>query len=122
MPFEVGYVSQDLFFPMRVKQLVAAKNGSFRLGADVTTLIARVEQPSDLPLVLLDLTLPQLDVVAAARELRNAFPNAKIIGYGPHVDTQLLAAAADAIDEVMPRSKYDHVVGELIEHAANQST
>jgi hypothetical protein len=44
---------------------------------------------------------------AAVAEVRAAVPAARIVAFGPHVDTELLdRAAADGADAVLPRSRF----------------
>jgi DNA-binding NarL/FixJ family response regulator len=58
-------------------------------------------------LVLLDLTARGLEIETAVAEVKRILPSAHTIGYGPHVDEQLLQAAVDAgCSQVLVRGQF----------------
>jgi DNA-binding NarL/FixJ family response regulator len=58
---------------------------------------------ADADVVIIDLARD----AAAVAQVRAAVPGARIVAFGPHVDTELLdRAAADGADVVLPRSRF----------------
>lgn len=84
------------------------------VAATTTDLMDRSRITSAIPEVRFSLDAPA-DVVivdlarGAARvaEIRMAMPDARIVGYGPHVDDHTASAARNAgADAVLPRSRF----------------
>ncbi|MCI0360507.1 MAG: hypothetical protein L0211_18675 [Planctomycetaceae bacterium] len=84
-----------------------------QLATSAADAVAKVSD--ECRLVLVDLTLPGLDlptVVAAARERA---PTARIIAFGPHVDERLLAAAeAAGAHLVLSRGQFHREYAQLM--------
>lgn len=63
---------------------------------------------SETQLVLIDLTLPGVELTSAVENVRDKAAGAKIIAFGPHVDEELLQSAATAgCDAVLTRSQFN---------------
>jgi len=90
---------------IRVVALVADVMDRSRIGASIPT-IEIVARPSDVAgadVVIVDLTRH----LGALDEIRRCAPDALVVAYGPHVDTDMLAAAeAAGADRVLPRSRF----------------
>ena len=72
----------------------------FATDIDAAQASARVA-PADV--VVVDLSRHDVDLAA----VRAAFPDARIVGFGPHVDTErAVDARAAGIDLVLPRSRF----------------
>lgn len=96
------YLTNDLFFSSRVT------GAAQRLGVDLRVVGSVDKISRECPLVLLDLTLPNLDVAATVQAIKERFPAAKVVAYGPHVHEGVLAAATAAgCDEVLSRGQFD---------------
>jgi len=113
------FITQDLFFSSRVGSL--AREG----GHEVVVARTPEEAASRAPgagLVILDLQRQGLEIETAVRQLRQTFPTAGLVAYGPHVAEAALREARDAgCDEVLPRSQFDRQIPQLFERYAHRS-
>jgi DNA-binding NarL/FixJ family response regulator len=102
----VLYACRDLLFATRID--AAARDlglaaAAVRDADALSDALAGVQPPACL-LVDLDLGASGLDLIARARE---AAPDLRIVAFGPHVDRELLAAAARlGADAALPRSRF----------------
>jgi DNA-binding NarL/FixJ family response regulator len=63
-----------------------------------------------------DILIADLGRIDQPGDLRAAAPRSRIVGFGSHVDEEMLdAARAAGIDEVLPRSVFFRKLGELLE-------
>lgn len=97
----------DLFDRSRITTAVAAAGG------EVEVEFLRDPEgfaSSGADVVLVDLARPgALDVIASA------IGSARVIAFGPHVDTDVLVAAREAgADEVLPRSQFFKELGAIV--------
>lgn len=105
------YLTGDLFFSSRVTGVAQ------RLGLDMKVVgsIDKLLEGANFELVLIDLTVRSLDVAAAVRSIRDKWPQARIVAYGPHVQEALLQAAQTAgCDEVLSRGQFDRDLERLL--------
>lgn len=97
-------VVDDLIFQSKLRE--AAQRAGTRLVCATTSPppdAVPAEEPWDL--VILDLGLTWTDPLAVLEAVRRRAPQARIIGYCPHVDVALQAKAyAAGCSEVIPRS------------------
>ena len=101
-------ISADLFFGSKVTGTAAAIGLKAELAGSVTQGLEKLAG-GGYRCVILDLAMPGLspgDVVDAVRSLDEE-ERPRVIAFGSHVHTALLAAArAAGCDEVMPRSRF----------------
>jgi CheY-like chemotaxis protein len=103
----VVLLTADLMTQSRVEAAATRSAVSLRSVSDPTGLATSVAELLA-SAVILDLTLPTLDVAASVAQLRS-LPGVKpvIIAFGPHVHESLLAAAQEAgCDEVLSRGQF----------------
>jgi CheY-like chemotaxis protein len=102
------YLTADLMFSSRFVGMAERSGHSVVMAAAPSLLLDRLAQsPAEPATVILDLTLPGLDVADVVSRVRQAAPLAKIVAYGPHVQVQLLAAAqAAGCDEVLSNGEF----------------
>lgn len=94
----------DLMDRSKVSAAAKAAGESVRFVNQAPRLVAAVEEDSP-DLVLVDLGRP--GAVDAVRELAGAGAGARVVGFGSHVDRDLLAEAGDAgCEEVLARSQF----------------
>jgi DNA-binding NarL/FixJ family response regulator len=106
------YLTNDLFFSSRVTGVAQ------RLGLDLRVVGSVDRISEDCSLVVLDLTLPSLDVAVAVPSIKERCPAARVVAYGPHVHEPLLAAATAAgCDEVLSRGQFDREVERVLRSA-----
>jgi DNA-binding NarL/FixJ family response regulator len=111
----VYYLTSDLFFPSRVSGAARNLGIDLEIVGSVTRLLACAAAEADCKLVLIDLTLSSLELDAAVQAVRERFPHARIVAYGPHVHEERLAAASAAgCDEVLSRGQFDREFGRLL--------
>ncbi|MBI2479917.1 MAG: response regulator transcription factor [Planctomycetia bacterium] len=109
----VLYLTKDLFFSSRVCSLARDAGATIDIVASIDSYCAT----GDTTVAIVDLSLPQLDIAATVDKLREVARNAKIIAYGPHVDTAKLSAAKQAgCDAVLPRSQFDQQIAAILRH------
>src|SRR4051812_27902293 len=96
------YLTNDLFFSSRVSGVAQ------RIGLDLRVANSLDKLPADCRLVVLDLTLPSLNIAATVQTIKETQPTTRIIAYGPHVQDALLQGAqAAGCDEVLSRGQFD---------------
>ena len=96
----------------------AAKLG-LKLHLAASSADAAAKVTSDCRMVLIDLTLPGLDLPTVIGAARTKSPSAKIIAFGPHVDEQSLAAAqAAGAHLVLSRGQFHREYAQLLAAAA----
>jgi DNA-binding NarL/FixJ family response regulator len=103
------YLTNDLLFSSRVTGVAQC------VGIDLRVVSSVDKISGDVKLVLLDLTLASLDIATAVKSIKERCPGARIVAYGPHVQDQLLQAAADAgCDEVLSRGQFDREMERVV--------
>lgn len=114
MPEKILVVTQDVFFWGRIHGVAKAA------GADVVRVgdEAAMEEAfahGGFKRVLADLGASGLDLLAWAARWKAQSPAPELIAYGSHVDTAALArASAAGFDRVMPNSRFDRELPELL--------
>lgn len=97
-------IVDDLFFQAKIQGAAASLGVEVRI-AD--TLARAQDTGSDPALVIVDLNLTNTDPLQVIRALRGQRPTVPIIGYGSHVQAELLAQAkAAGCTTVLPRSAF----------------
>jgi CheY-like chemotaxis protein len=111
-------LSSDLMFTSRAT--AAARDAGANLTV-VSSPAATVEQANQLEnaLVLVDLTLPGLDINALAQLLIDNAAATELIAYGPHVQAGRLEAARAAGCTVLTRGQFDAQMGTILDEAAS---
>lgn len=101
-------LTNDLMFSSRVTAAAARIGQSCRVVSGPDDLIAAIAA-GDAPLVIIDLTVSNLNVAATIEQLRALpIPPRAVIAYGPHVHEARLAAAREAgCDEVFSRGAFN---------------
>lgn len=123
----IGFLTSDLMFHSRVSQSLNDLKSSGReltltVNRSVEKLIEKLLEASDVKLIIVDLSLRELNMEAVTKSLRESLPSVPIIAYGPHVAGALLQAAADAgVDSVYTRGQFDHRMTEIISEYTNAS-
>lgn len=90
----IVFYSNDMVFPSRVAAY-AAQTGVTLSIAPVPSSFAR-QLGLDTRLALIDLSMGDLDLPALVQQVAAASPEAKCLGFGPHVDEALLSSAKNA--------------------------
>ena len=110
---EVIFVGSDLMFSSQVMGAAAKLGLKLHLAANSADGAGKLT--SECRLVLVDLTLPGLDLPAVVAAARATAPTAQIIAFGPHVDEQLLAAAqAAGATLVLNRGQFHREYAQLL--------
>ena len=95
-------VVPDLYFATRIAATAKAAGVALEL-VTAQRVVARLGEPG-VSLVLVELA--GRDSTALVAELKRANPAIAVVGFGPHIETALLAAAkAAGADAVLPRSQ-----------------
>jgi CheY-like chemotaxis protein len=111
------YLTADLLFSSRVTSLSAQLQRQVELltlPAAVDTLLNDPQAPQP-DLVLIDLTMPGVDLATLVPRLREIASSPKIIAYAPHVHVDKLATAkAAGCDVVMTNGEFSRKIGEIL--------
>ena len=109
-------LSSDLMFQSRISSAARAAGMECIVDRSVTKLIERVAEPDTVSRVLVDLTLQSLDLTLEIPLIHQAFPNCKIVAYGPHVDVERLTLAEESgADVVVTRGQMDRDITSIIQ-------
>lgn len=112
-------LTDDLIFSTKVTGTADAVGCRVTVTDDVERAaeLCRAEPPR---CILLDLSVPGLEIDAVVQRLRAASAGAPVIAYGSHVDRQRLEAASRAgCHEVLPRSKFSGSLVALLQRYLN---
>lgn len=113
----VWYLTADLMFSSRVVAQAERAGHNILMIASPALLVDRLKLAANDPpgLVIIDLTAPGIRVGEVVPQIRAATPGAKILAYGPHVHTELLAAAQSAgCDAVMSNGQFNNSLATLL--------
>lgn len=117
----VWYLTDDLMFSSRVLSFAERAGHTVVMVASPALLADRIRQATsgDPPeIILLDLSLPGLQIQTTVDELRAAAAQARIIAYGPHVHVaKLEAAQAAGCDMVLSNGQFDRSFTSLLTNA-----
>ena len=113
----VLFLSSDLMFSSRVIGAAKMLGVPMQLVADSASLPQKIM--ADCRLVLVDLTLDNLNLSAAVKAIKAGSPAARVIAYGAHVDEAALADAAEAgCDVVLTRGQFQKQYADLLRDLA----
>lgn len=107
--------TNDLMFQSRIASVVRNSGGNFIVARDLDSLASRLQTGLVPTSVVFDLSVPGLELERIATDLRERYPQAKQIAYGPHVDVERLQhARAIGIDEVLTRGQFDREMASFL--------
>ncbi len=114
----VVFLTSDLMFSSQV--MGAASTLGLKVQVVAGSQLAG-KLSSNCRLVLVDLSLPGLQLEPAIATVRETAPAARIVAYGPHVDEQALAdAQAAGADLVLSRGQFHQQYAELLRPLAER--
>ena len=99
--------TNDLMFQSRIAAAARNVGGELMVARSLESIQSRLtdREPS---LIVFDLSFAGIDLQETTATMRERFPNAKQLAYGPHVDVdRLQQATALGIDEVLTRGQFD---------------
>ncbi|QDV68285.1 hypothetical protein Poly24_19940 [Rosistilla carotiformis] len=103
-------LSTDLFFASRIKSAATEAGYEMSMGKSVE----KVTLKDDLRVVIVDLATTGSTVEAISEHIHQQTPTAKLIAFGPHVQTGRLDAAREAgFDLVLTRGQLDRGLSQL---------
>ncbi len=106
-------VTSDLFLQSRITELAASLGVAAHFTADSAGLKRQVTP--DTVLVVLDLSDTDYDPFALARDVKGSWPSLRILGFFPHVKSELKTRGEKAgVDVVVPNSKFVETLGKLL--------
>lgn len=109
------YLTSDLLFSSRVSGAAQRAGVDLRTVGSLEKLLEAAQQAGGCSLVIVDLTLPKLDITTAVTAIKERFSSARIVAYGPHVHEAKLAAASSAgCDEVLTRGQFDREMDRVL--------
>jgi len=109
------FLTNDLMFSSRVSMFAREMGQDFSICSTVDALIDKVS--TDETLIIVDLSLPHLEIAPTLQKLRSKTKNLKCIAFAPHVHEAKLAMAVDAgYDEVFSRGQFNSQIKEILNH------
>ena len=119
---DILLLSQDLMVTSRVSGVVEALNMSFKSVSSTDNLqLAWSESPAEL--IVVDLTLPRLDVEEVVQWIHARETRSTVIAFGPHVQTKTLAKAEQSgCDHVYVRGEFFTQMQHILRQAVAQHT
>ncbi len=115
-------LSQDLLVTSRVSGVVEALNGSFRSVSSTDNLLLAWEE-SPAQLIVVDLTLPGLDVEEVVQWIHAQQTRVTVIAFGPHVQLKILEQAEQfGCDYVYVRGEFFAQMQNILLQAVAQHT
>ena len=107
---------RDLFFRSKLDAVAESLDAEIVYASNLTIASERAgeKKPSVVFADLSDAAFPAVDTAAKIRE---AAPDAKLIGFASHVDLKPLRAAREAgFDQTLSRSEFTARLAELLKH------
>lgn len=99
--------TNDLMFQSRIAAAVRNAGGELMVARSLESLPSRLADREPL-MIVFDLSFAGIDLPATTAAMRERFPDAKQLAYGPHVDVERLQQATVlGIDEVLTRGQFD---------------
>jgi len=109
----VLFLTDDLLFASRVQAAAAGLRLDVQISAPAKA--ASVASDPDCQLILADLFVLGDKAAEIIPQVKANFPQAKLIGFGPHVDVAMLATAkAAGCDEVLTRGEFQRQHTDLL--------
>ncbi len=116
-PRTIVAVTSDLFLQSRIAELAGPLGFSTHFAADSEELKRTLA--ADTVLVILDLSSTDYDPFAITQMLKTTRPSLRILGFYPHVKTDLKTRGEEAsIDVIVPNSKFLTTLGKLLAEEA----
>jgi DNA-binding NarL/FixJ family response regulator len=113
---KVVFLTSDLMFSSRVGSAAKECGVGMALAVNAASLPAKLT--ADCGLVIIDMSLDQLNMPSVVQAVRAGAPQAKIIAYGAHVDHAALADANEAgCDQVLTRNQFNQSYQQLLREA-----
>jgi hypothetical protein len=108
-----------MFFAMRIA--AAAKTLGVPLAILRTPAEVAMKLAADCPLAMIDLgSSAAADLLRLVEEIHSVAPSAKIIAFGPHVDHELLAKAAEAGCVTMSNGEFNQRYVNLLQELLSE--
>ena len=113
---DIVFVGSDLMFSSQLLGACAQVGKKLTVAGSAADAVEKLTP--ECKLVIVDLTLPGLDLPAVVAARRTAAPDARIVAFGPHVDEAALAAAqAAGADLVLSRGQFHRSYAQLLAEA-----
>jgi CheY-like chemotaxis protein len=108
-------VSSDLMFQSRISSVTRSAGDELVAVRSVAAILERVDPTKPPSSIVFDLTVRGIDLATDVPSIKAAFPGARLIAYGPHVDGDALQMARDSgIDLVMTRGQFDRDMASVL--------
>ena len=114
-------LSRDLLLPSRVRGAAEQAGRELLTLNSAEQLIERLKTPGA-ELVLIDLTCPGISPVEIAEAIGKQQPRPRLVGFGPHVQEQLLESARDAgFDQVLGNGEFISQLADVLRQGTTGS-
>jgi DNA-binding NarL/FixJ family response regulator len=111
----ITLLTNDLMFQSRVSGAVRAAGKQLIVDRSVSKICERAVPSESVSLIMIDLSLQPLALGEVVPTLRTAFPTAKILAFGAHVDVDRLEEAEQAgADMVLTRGQFDRDLSAIV--------
>ncbi|MFQ5933040.1 MAG: response regulator [Dehalococcoidia bacterium] len=107
-------LEDDLFFTGKIDNAASQLGYRLEVARDAQGLARRVEENRP-DLVILDLSMEDVDWGETIRGLKSSSPETPIVAFGPHTEETLLSAAsASGCDAVLTKGEFSSELANLI--------
>ncbi len=111
----IAFLTKDLLFQSRVAGQAKLCGKSLIADRTPERILGRLNEPEQVQLWIIDLTLELEDMPAIRDTIQSHCPRASIIAFGPHVHVEKLErASAAGFDRVITRGQFDHQMPQII--------
>jgi CheY-like chemotaxis protein len=115
----IGFLTKDLIFQSRVSGAAKQAGQTMFCAFQVEALRKKFPSEQSPDLIIVDLTLPNLDIESVGAELKAAYPACVLVAYGPHVaESSLSRAQNSSFDLVLTRGQFDRDYNQMIQQLA----
>lgn len=110
------YLTSDLFFSSRIVSLARQLGWEIQMVGNAAAAMQRAVAAEGLDLLLIDLQHAPGELTEMITQLRQHYPQIRVVAYGPHVDEALLAKAREAgCDQVLTRGQFNQQAALLLQ-------
>jgi DNA-binding NarL/FixJ family response regulator len=115
----IGFLTKDLIFQSRVSGAAKQAGQAMYCAFQVEALRKKFPADESPDMIIVDLTMPNLDIESVGAELKDAYPECTLVAYGPHVAEASLSRAQNSrFDLVLTRGQFDRDYNQLIQQIA----
>lgn len=115
----VVILAKNLATYSQIQHAAQSQGFSVLWGQNIAITLPRIPADAKVEYLVVDLSDDRYDCAEIKSLVSEKHPHTKLIAFGPHVhETRLSKATEAGFDQVMPRSRFFHILGELFTTAS----